>query len=125
MINKTYKYYFIFLIIALFTIIDLNSCVKPDDAPRLEITVYNEAGDQVEGAYVSLYENIDEWGMENNPVQVWKKTNAEGKVIFIGLREIVYYFVVKKDQMNNSGTQVCLVSKLKMNEFMKVNIDIK
>ncbi|MFC2096979.1 hypothetical protein ACFLSI_01465 [Bacteroidota bacterium] len=125
MINKINKYRPGLLLIILITIINLNSCVKPDDAPRLEITVMNEAEEVVTDAYVSLYENIDEWGMQNNPVQVWKKTNAEGKVTFIGLREIVYYFVIKKDQLDNSGTQVSLDNKLKMNEFVKIAVEIK
>lgn len=122
-VRKIYLYHILLIILVI--VFSFSGCIKPDISPRLEIRVSNESGDAVEGAYVSLYENIDEWGMHNNPVQVWKETDVEGKVLFIGLSEIVYYFYILKDNMDNSDSYIKLEEALSESKIMIINVIIK
>ena len=101
------------------------SCIKPDIAPRLEIQVVNESGTAVVGALISLYEDVDEWGMQKNPLQVWKRTDSEGRALFIGLSEIVYYFYIIKDNMDNSDGFIKLAEPLIENKIVTIEVMIK
>jgi len=112
---------FVFLLMSVF----INSCIKPDSSPRLEILVLDESGDPVTNAFVSLYETIEEWGMKETPVQAWKKTDKYGKVVFVTLNEIVYYIYVVKENKDNSDGFVKTEEILKLNEIVKVKIYIK
>ncbi len=119
-----HKYRFLVLLILMIIGFFQHSCLKPDISPRMEIKVINAAGDAVRGAYVSLFENIDEWGMQKNPMQVWKETNDDGKVLFIGLSEIVYYFYITKDNLDNSDGYISIEEPLMKNKVVIIEVTI-
>src|SRR5450759_2523557 len=81
-------------------------CSKVDTLPQLEIQVLDEKGANISGAYVALFDSADEWNKRINPMQVWRQTDLNGKVVFVDLKEITYYFYVRFDGKDNSVGEV-------------------
>lgn len=125
MMNNKFLRFSIIICIFIVHIVFFASCIKPDMNPRLEISVVDTNGDPVPEAYVSLYEDIDEWGLVMNPVQVWKQTDSTGKVLFVGLNEIVYYFMIKKGELDNSEGFIVLENPLIKNELVRILVTIR
>lgn len=106
-------------------IISLSSCSKIDTLPQLELTVVNSTGQPVPGAIVGLFDQLDEWSMLENPVQVWRETDNKGKVLFIDLKEEIYYFYANSDTLSNIGHEIKLKEPLRLNEIRKVELIIE
>ena len=102
-----------------------SGCAKIDTLPMLEITVIDGNGGDVEGALIGLSDDMDEWSMIENPVQAWKETDINGKVLFRDLKEEVYYFYADGDSLNNLGNEMMLKVPLKLNEIRKITITIE
>lgn len=93
----------------------LSGCIKVDTDPQLMIHVLDEKGAGVQGAYVALFENHDEWSKRINPVQVWRRTDSEGKVVFAGLRPDTYYIYARYDGKDNSTGEITTREALQEN----------
>ena len=117
-----------FLIFASFAIclaLMLQGCVKVDSLPQLEILVVDETGACVSGAYVSLFDSSEEWSSRKNPVQVWRRTDSDGKVVFVDLKEITYYIYARFDGKDNSVGEVFTAEALQVNQRSMTVIRIR
>lgn len=101
------------------------SCGKIDNLPQLEVQVIDEAGSPVNGAYVALFETESEWSTRSNPLQVWRKTDAFGKVLFTDLKEIIYYVYVRYDGKDNSLDEISTVEALTLNRRTGLIIHVR
>ncbi len=102
-----------------------DGCIKVDTLPQLEILVLDEKGDEVEAAYVALFDSEAEWNKRENPVQVWRQTDADGKVLFVDLKEITYFVYVRFDGKDNSVEEVSTTEPLALNQRNKIIIHIR
>jgi hypothetical protein len=102
-----------------------SGCQKMDTLPQLEILVLDENNMAVSGASVALFESAEECNLRKNPVQVWRNTDASGRVLFVGLREIIYYFYVRYDGKDNSIDEVYTFEPLKINQRDKIVLHIR
>jgi len=102
----------------------LSSCIKIDVPPSIEIHVVDEFSNPIDQAFVGIFQNVDEWGMKENPVQAWKKTQEDGTVIFVELLEMNYYVVVEKGKLNNLRNEIRTTEVLKENRITKLVIHI-
>ena len=100
-------------------------CSKVDTLPQLEIQVLDEKGANISGAYVALFDNADEWNSRINPVQVWRQTDSNGKVVFVDLKEITYYFYIRFDGQDNSVGEVSTKEPLQLNQRNKIVVHIR
>lgn len=111
---------FIFLILLLPA-----ACIQIDTPPSIEITVLDQFSNPVDQAAVALYSNLEQWGMGENPVQTWKLTNSEGKVIFVNLIEQNYYILAEKAELTNLkneiSTQVPLIANTRRQLIVHVD----
>jgi len=64
--------YFRAAILLLLGLAWFSSCSKQDTNPQLEIKVVNLDGQPVPDVKVGLFDELDEWSMLENPVQVWR-----------------------------------------------------
>jgi len=103
----------------------ITGCGKMDTLPQLVISVYNENGELVKGAFVALFDSPEEWYNRNNPVQVWRRTGDDGKVIFVDLKEITYYFYARFDGKDNSVGEISTQEPLQMNQRTIISVHIK
>jgi hypothetical protein len=103
----------------------LQGCVKTDNLPQLEVLVQNESGTPVAGAYVAIFDNLDEWNKRTNPVQTWRTTNSEGKVLFTDLSEDEYFVYVRFDGKDNSLAEISTFGLLVMNQKTQIVIHIR
>ena len=103
----------------------ISGCTKIDTLPMLEITVNDLNGSPVDGVLVALFDELDEWSMLENPVQAWKETGFNGRVLFRDLKEEVYYFYADGDSINNVGHEIRLGDPLAMNEIRKITIIVE
>lgn len=101
------------------------ACVKIDTPPMLEIRVVDIGGNPQEGIVVGLFDELDEWSMQQNPVQAWRETDKQGKVRFIDLQEIAYYIFADGDSVNNLGNKVRLDEALKYNEQRQLTVTVE
>lgn len=101
------------------------ACARVDTLPQLEILVLDEKNEAIPGAYVALFDTADEWNSRMNPVQVWRRTDSEGKVWFIDLREIAYYIYARFDGRDNSVGEISTAEELQMNKKSVVIIHLK
>ena len=101
------------------------SCTKIDTPPMLEIKVVNTNGQAVSGVMVALFNGLDEWSMLENPVQVWRETDTDGKVLFIDMIEEIYYFYADGDSLSNIGHEIKLLEPLRMNEKRQVTVTVE
>lgn len=102
----------------------LNSCIMIDEPPSIEIKVVDEFNNPVDQALVGVFQNFDEWGMKENPIQAWKKTQDDGKVIFVELLKMNYYIVVEKGKLNNLRNEIRTTEALTENRITKLVIHI-
>ncbi|MFO7256603.1 MAG: hypothetical protein DIU61_002850 [Bacteroidota bacterium] len=68
----------------------------------LNITVRDGLGNTVEGATVRLFENEDDYNKEQNAVAEGV-TDDKGVVKFKDLKDIAYFVLAEKDDLNNFG----------------------
>lgn len=103
----------------------MSGCFKVDTLPQFEIRVVDESGKAVAGAYVALFDSADEWNRRENPVQVWRRTDSAGTVIFADLKEITYYIYARFDGKDNSVGEVFTAGPLGVNQRMIVIVRIR
>ncbi|TSA34413.1 MAG: carboxypeptidase regulatory-like domain-containing protein [Porphyromonadaceae bacterium] len=103
----------------------LYSCTKVDTLPQLEIQVLDENGANISGAYVALFDSADEWNNRINPIQVWRRTDSDGKVVFVDLKEITYYVYVRFDGKDNSVGEVSTSEPLQVNQRNKIVVHVR
>ncbi len=116
---------FILGYLALIIISGIQACAKFDTLPQLEIQVVDETGAYVSGAFVSLFDTADEWSKRKNPLQVWRKTDSEGKVLFTDLHEIEYFVYVRFDGKDNSLDEISTMAPLTINKRKIITIHIR
>ena len=102
-----------------------SGCMKVDTLPQLEIQVLDESGGTVTGAYVGLFDSQEEWINRDNPVQVWRKTGADGKVLFVDLKEVRYYLYVRFDGKDNSLDEYSTFVSLSVNKRHTITVHIR
>lgn len=100
------------------------ACMEVDTPPSLEVTVSDQFNNPVSGAAVALFADQEQWGMLENPVQVWKLTDEEGKVIFTNLFEQTYYIFAEKEARNNLKNEIKTPVPLMVNQRRLVIIHI-
>lgn len=100
-------------------------CIKVDTPAQLEISVLDDTGASVSGAYVALFDSNEEWNSRNNPVQVWRQTDSDGKVVFVDLKEITYYIYARFDGKDNSVGEISTMEKLQVNQRGKIFVHIR
>jgi hypothetical protein len=119
------KRFFISALLAICLASGLAGCFKVDTLPQLEILVLDETGAIVSGADVALFDSIDEWNKRENPVQVWRRTGIDGKVVFVDLKEITYYVYVRFDGKDNSLGEISTAAPLQVNYKNKIVIKVR
>jgi hypothetical protein len=102
-----------------------NACSKPDTLPQLEILVLDKNNAGISGATVALFDSSEEWDKRLNPVQVWRSTDTEGKVLFVDLKEITYYIYVRFDGKDNSVGEVSTTQPLQVNQRTRIVVHIR
>ena len=116
--------YFLGALVVIYALIT-NGCAKMETLPQLEIQVVDEDGANVADAYVALFNSADEWNKRINPVQVWRKTDISGKVVFVDLNEIEYFIYVRYDGKDNSLYEVTTLEPLAVNTRKTMTIHIR
>lgn len=101
------------------------ACNKPDNLPQLEIHVLDADNQPVPGAYAALFTSYEEWISLKNPVQVWRKADAAGHILFSDLDEIIYYIYVRSGETDNSLDEISTGQSLNVNERLVVIIHIQ
>lgn len=102
-----------------------NGCFKADTLPQLEIQVVDESGTVIAGAYVGLFENSDEWAARENPLQVWRRSDSSGKVLFVDLKEIPYFIYVRFEGKDNSLNEISTPEPLQVNQRERITVHIR
>jgi hypothetical protein len=103
----------------------LMGCEKPDNLPQLEIQVLNESDTPVAGAYAALFESYEEWLARENPVQVWRRSGSDGKILFTDLEEKRYFFYIRFSESDNSMNTISLTEPLKINTRTEITVYIQ
>jgi len=101
------------------------SCDKPENLPQLEIHVLDADNQPVSGAYAALFTTYEEWIALENPVQVWRKADADGHILLSDLDEIMYYIYVRSGEADNSLDEISTGQSLSVNERLVVVIHIQ
>ena len=85
---------------------------------QLFITVIDDIGNHQEGAEVTLYVTKEDYDAQKNGIGP-EKTNAKGKIRFVGLTETAYYVLAKKGKKDNTfkGEKVDNLVAGKMNKI--------
>jgi hypothetical protein len=91
---------------------------------QLEVHVVDINGNGVGGAKICLYKNKSDYIKEKNPVIKAEYTDKDGFGFFRKLEPKVYYVVVRKGKMDNSGKNP-IISKLSEGDKNKVTIVIQ
>lgn len=118
------KYVTLALLSCLFAIVAAG-CVKVDTPPQLEIQVLDAKGNPVSGAVAGLFESEQEWVRLTNPVQPWRRTGADGKVLFADLHEVTYFFYVRFNGTDNSLGEISLAEPLQRNRKHHIIVMIR
>jgi len=113
------------LLAAFWVLMGVASCEKPDNLPQLEIQVLDLAGRPVSGAYAALFASYDEWIMLDNPVQAWRKTGTDGKVLFTDLQEISYYIYIRSGDADNALNEIRTTGSLSANQRRILTVHIQ
>jgi hypothetical protein len=100
-------------------------CTKFETLPQLEIQVVDESGSKIKGAYVALFNSTVDWAGRSNPVQVWRMTDSDGKVLFVDLQEIEYYVYVRFDGKDNSLDDISTFEPLTVNKRKVMTVHIR
>lgn len=107
------------LLIIIICMVMTMSCKKIDVSPQLEISVLDVNGNYIHGAEVKLFIDDTDWYNDENSI-VTEYTNKDGKILFVDLEEVVYYFKAKKDTLDNYYGNSALKAPLKLNYKTKV-----
>lgn len=110
---------------AFLLVFTFQGCLKTDNLPQLEVLVISESGIPAAGAYVALFDNLDEWNGREHPVQAWRTTDANGKVLFTDLKEMEYFVYVRLEGKDNSLSEISTGSTLVMNQRTKLVVHIR
>jgi len=102
----------------------LAACIKVDTPPALEITVIDQYNNAVSGALIAIFDSQEEWAMRENPVQAWKMTDTNGKVMFVNLQEINYFIYAEKDNLNNLKNEIRISDIILNNQIRIIRIHI-
>ncbi len=122
---KRHRIYTIMLTIVSVIILQSSiACMKIDNPPALEIIVLDQFNNPVQQALVGLFENQQEWGMLENPVQAWKATDANGSVVFINLKPENYFIFAQKGESDNLKNEIQTNQQLSENKLLRVIIHI-
>ncbi len=113
-----------FLCISFLTVL-LAACEKPDNLPQLEIRILDRNEQPVAGAYSALFETHEDWLARENPVQVWRRSDSGGKILFTDLEEKVYFIYVRNSGADNSLDEISLAAPLRINYKTEVTIHIR
>jgi len=89
----------------------------------LTLTVRDELGNTVAGATVRLFEKIDDYNKEVNPVAEGT-TDEKGIAKFKGIKPIAYFVLVRKGDKDNAGGGE-QIGKLEEGKFNKATIVIQ
>lgn len=100
------------------------SCIPVDTLPSLEIVVLDQYDNPVHQAVVGVFDDLEQWGLRENPVQAWKLTDEDGVVTFLNLNESHYYFFVEKGQANNLKNEIKTSVPLLINTKRQLTIHI-
>ncbi len=125
LVKRIYTGIIIVSVFMMLAVMGLSSCTKIDMLPQLELSVVNIEGQAVSGVIVGVFDQQDEWSMRENPVQTWRETDDNGRVLFIDLQEQIYFFYADGDTLNNVGNEIKLNEPLQLNELRKVRIIIE
>lgn len=103
----------------------LSGCFNTDNPPQLEIIVLDQQKQPVSGAFVGIFDNLDDWLSRENPVQVWKQTGYDGRVLFTDLDEKIYYIYVRSNLRDNSNYEISTTTELEINQkaIIRIHID--
>ena len=102
----------------------LSGCIQVDTPAALEITVLDQYNNPVSGASVAIFDDLNQWGMLENPVQVWKLTDDLGIVTYTGLSEQHYYIFAEKGELNNLKNEIKTITPTIENQVLKIRIHI-
>lgn len=105
----------------------LSACTETeyiDNPPQLEIRVFDRDGEKIQGALVRLYKTEQEWVFQDSYFAN-STTNSDGVAIFKKLEEVNYYFLVKKDEMDNVFDVSYFERPLRINEKRIIDVTIK
>ena len=114
----------LFWMLFISSLLCFSSCTKVDTPPGLELRVVNTAGDPVSGVMLGLFDSMEEWSMRENPVQVWKRTDDTGRVLFVDLKEQIYFFFADGENKSNIAHEIRIIEALKLNEIRKITVTI-
>jgi len=98
--------------------------IEEDNKPQLEIHVFSNDSLLIAGAYVQLFQSLDDWYNKSHLIDS-TYTNQDGVALFKELEETVYYFYVTKDSMDNTQGIVYFENPLKKNEIKVLEITIQ
>lgn len=102
----------------------LLACIKVDTPPSLEITVIDQYNNPVKEALVTIFDSQEEWAMRKNPLQAWKMTDDNGKVMFVNLLETNYFIYAEKDMLNNLKNEIKTADSLLKNQIRLIRIHV-
>ena len=100
-------------------------CIAIDTLPQLEITVLDDSGKAVPGAYVALFDSNDDWNQRSIPVLVWRKTDDVGKVLFIDLETKGYFIYARFENRDNSLSEIATAAPLELNRKHQIIVHIR
>lgn len=107
---------FVSLILLMILICGCKKTVYLDNPPQLEIVVVDASTYKVSGAQVTLFLSEDDWQSKTNLV-AQKNTDINGSALFTELEELVYYFYVQKESLDNTLGVSYFATPLKINEI--------
>ncbi|MEA1875970.1 MAG: hypothetical protein U9N86_03825 [Bacteroidota bacterium] len=102
----------------------LLACIKVDTPPSLEITVLDQYNNPVEEVLVTIFDSQEEWAMRENPLQAWKMTDGNGKVMFVNLQETNYFIYAEKGKLNNLKNEIKTADNLLNNQIRLIRIHV-
>jgi len=107
----------------------LSACTKTeyvdiDVDPQLELLITDESAIPVGGADVILYDTEEDFLAGENAL-LSKSSDSNGRVLFEGLSEKVYYFFASKAEWNNYYEVVTFENPLEKNEVRAITTIIR
>jgi hypothetical protein len=113
-----------FVLAIAFVSFQFTSAEKQVFKTNLRITVFDDLGNKLEGAEVTLYESNEDYLASENAVAGPEMTDKKGRVTFKDLEANVFYVQVTKGKLNNNGMGV-KTGELEAKKLNKVNIVIQ
>ncbi|MCK5821088.1 MAG: hypothetical protein KAH17_04350 [Bacteroidales bacterium] len=102
----------------------LQGCIKVDTPPALELIVIDQYNNPVGEVLLALFDTQEEWAMQENPLQAWKISDANGRVMFVNLQERNYFIFAEKDKLNNLKNEITTSDILLNNQIRQIRIHI-